>query len=80
MFVLVAGRDIKFRPIVYLNAMRVNEAVKAGISLQSMYEFGLVLLEQIVHYMFLPGQIENYTLIVDLEKKSLHDLPLMVSV
>ena len=80
MFAFVAGRDTKFRPIIHISAARVNDAVKQGLSLQSMYEFGLFMLEQIKHYMMLPGQIENYTLIVDVEKKSLTDLPLNVKV
>ena len=79
MFVFIAGRDTRFRPIVHLNAAKVSEAIKQGISLESMYGYGLVLLEQVIHYMFLPGQIENYTIVVDFQKKNLSDLPLMVT-
>jgi hypothetical protein len=78
MFVFIAGRDTHFRPIVHLNAGKVSEAIKQGISLESMYGYGLILLEQVLHYMFLPGQIENYTIVVDLQKKNLADMPIMV--
>jgi hypothetical protein len=63
-----------------MNIPRISTALKQHISINALGYVGVFILEQVVHYMLLPGQIENWTLVVDLEKKSLSDLPLMVSI
>ena len=74
----VAGRDTKFRPIVHMDIPRVSIGLKQGISINALGYVGVFVLELAKHYMLVPGQVENWVLLVDLEKKSLSDLPIMV--
>ena len=57
---------------------KVIRALKSGLSIQLMGSATIFIIEQMTHYMFIPGQVENFTMVVDLYKKSLTEIPLMV--
>ena len=72
---IVHGRDKNYRPIIYLYPERI---IKAGILKRGIEDVTVPvvwIIEHILHYMLLPRQIENWIMILDLNKMSLKQLP-----
>ncbi|KAL4441557.1 hypothetical protein ABPG74_021489 [Tetrahymena malaccensis] len=69
----VHGRDNRFRPILVINVKRLNfKNIKIQLILDSMTYF----FEFILSNMMLPGQIENWVVILDLGNIGLSSLPI----
>ena len=73
---MVCGRDTYFRPIIYFDMVVLNKLIKEGTKLEDISTIGIFILEHVLHYMMLPGQIENWVGIVDVQKQGFTDLPL----
>ena len=61
------GRDCHFRPIIVVEAEKANELMdKMGYTFEELSQALLFFMNYIVNYMLIPGQIENWFLICDL--------------
>lgn len=61
------GRDCHFRPIIIVEADKANELMdKLGYTFYEISQALLFFMNYIVNYMLIPGQIENWFLICDL--------------
>ena len=67
----MCGRDHKFRPIIVLKQNLLENDLLDEYIAASIYGF-----EYIINNMFLPGQVENWIFIYDLNGMGLFDLPL----
>ena len=69
------GRDCRFRPIFVLNAYKIDfnkvneDAMILGIS---------YFLEVVINSMLLPGQVENWVIILDFNNMSLFSISILV--
>jgi hypothetical protein len=67
----VHGRDHRFRPIIVFNAYRIDLKI---INEDQMLKGITYLLEIVMKYYFIPGQVENWVLIMDLNGSGLSSL------
>ena len=67
------GRDHRFRPLLILNVERFNLKQYSSVSYSYLLCF---LLEFAIQKLMIPGQIENWIVITDLNSKGLTKLPL----
>ena len=66
--VYMYGRDTHFRPILVIEAKKSNEMMdNLGYTFEEISQALLFFMNYIVNYMLIPGQIENWILICDLE-------------
>ena len=71
-FLYVCGRDIKHRPIVILNVRKIvdqNQPIEV-IEAATAYFFDFLARKLLV-----PGQVENWTMLIDLNDVSMMSLP-----
>lgn len=73
-FIYVQGRDYCFRPIIVLQ-IEVFIKNKSKFQFEDWNKAIIYLLEYIKYYMLIPGQIENWVVIVNFENCSLLTLP-----
>ena len=67
-FIYMYGRDTHFRPVLIIEAKRGVELMdKMGYTFEEISQTILYFMNYIVNYMMIPGQIENWILICDLE-------------
>ena len=74
----IHGRDKRFRPCLVLNAIRIEKMKKSagdGYDINSVVNVVLFQQEYVMKYMFLPGQIENWVVIIDISKLPLEKFP-----
>jgi hypothetical protein len=69
----IHGVDHRFRPIIVFNAYKID--IKK-LDLDTMTDSLTYILEYVIHSLFLPGQIENWVFIMDLNGVGLSSLPL----
>ena len=62
--VYISGRDKFFRPLVFVNASKV-EASKSKMTNDQIISIGIIIFEFLERYMYVNGQIENMILIID---------------
>lgn len=74
--IYIHGRDSFFRPIIILSPYKINIKNDIDILLEGI----TFLLEFVLNFIMLPGQIENWIIIVDLNKMGLFNLPLNVKI
>ena len=75
-FIYMHGRDTHFRPILIVEVKRACELMdKLGFSFEEIDQSILFFMNYIVNYMLIPGQIENWILICDLEDVGVGKLP-----
>jgi len=73
-FAYVHGRDNHFRPIIIVRA-------KTFLKIKDVYEFDdivkaiIYFIEYIITYMLIPGQVENWNIIIDLNDVSIFSIP-----
>ena len=73
-FIYMHGRDHKFHPIIVFEMrIAVEYLNKKGYSKEEIAQCAIFLMNYIIKYMFIPGQIENYTLMIDLKDIGLSD-------
>ena len=70
-YIYVCGRDHKFRPIIVLKQNLLESELLDEYIAASVYGF-----EYIINNMFLPGQVENWIFIHDLNGMGVTDLPI----
>ena len=71
------GRDCHFRPIIVVEAEKANELMdKMGYTFEELSQALLFFMNYIVNYMLIPGQIENWFLICDLNNIGISQIPL----
>lgn len=75
-FLMVIGRDFYFRPIIFFDVVILSKIIKDGAKVEDVGKVGIFMLEHVLHYMMLPGQVENWIGIIDVQKQGLSDLPL----
>jgi len=69
----IHGRDNRFRPIVVFNAYKIDTK---KLDLDTMMDSLTYILEFILSELFLPGQVENWVFIMDLNRMGLGSLSL----
>jgi hypothetical protein len=69
------GRDNRFRPIIILNAYKIDIKV---LTLETILKGLTFFLELVVNHMLLPGQVESWVIIMDLNFQGISDLPFSV--
>lgn len=77
-FMYVHGRDKRFRPCLVLNAIRIEQMKKAqagAYDMDSVVNVVLFQQEYVMKYMFLPGQVENWVVIIDISKLPVEKFP-----
>ena len=71
------GRDCHFRPIIVVEAEKANELMdKMGYTFEELSQALQFFMNYIVNYMLIPGQIENWFLICDLNNIGVTKIPL----
>ena len=71
------GRDCHFRPIIVVEAEKANELMdKMGYTFEELSQALLFFMNYMVNYMLIPGQIENWFLICDLNNIGVTKMPL----
>ena len=73
---MIYGRDACFRPIIHLDLVILGKLVKEGYAAEDISKAGVFVMEHIIHYMLLEGQIENWVIVVDIQKQGLSELPI----
>jgi hypothetical protein len=68
------GRDHKFRPILIINA-KVYKKFKDTYSIEEWILAVMYFMEYLVNYLLIPGQVENWNIICDVEEVSVMFLP-----
>lgn len=71
--VYIHGRDHRYRPIIVITPKKLCEFPQ-----HLLMATGFFLLEHIIDHMFLPGQIENWVLIIDLQDFDIKECPLKI--
>ena len=70
MILFSIGSDYKFRPVIYLYPTRLQSHL-----ITDFYYFATVYLSIIQRYVFRPYHIENWVVIIDVEKRGLLNFP-----
>ena len=74
-FMYVYGRDHHFRPIIYVSIKKYVKDVDTKIySFQDVKESIIYLLNYVIKYILIPGQIENWVVIIDFKGTGLSDV------
>lgn len=72
----IYGRDYKFRPCIIMNFGALAEEIRTKtLDTIALANCMLLLQEYAINNMFLPGQIENWVIIVDIAGQGLSSLP-----
>ena len=80
-FIYMYGRDTHFRPILIIEIRRAVELMDdLKYTFEEVSQSILFFMNYIVNYMLIPGQIENWILICDLEQVGLGKLPQFKSI
>ena len=75
------GRDCHFRPIIVVEADRANELMdKLGYTFDEISQALLFFMNYIVNYILIPGQIENWFLICDLNNIGIRKISLFKNI
>jgi hypothetical protein len=73
-FIYVHGRDSYFRPIIVVSAQTYLN-FKNNFEFEDIVTAVIYFIEYIINYMLIPGQVENWDIIADLNKVSLFGIP-----
>lgn len=73
----IHGRDKRFRPLVIINPTALLPFMKLGKDLigEEIIKCCIFIIEYMLKNMFLPGQIENYVVIIDVNKLGVSEIP-----
>jgi len=72
--IYIHGRDCRFRPIINISC-KVFENHKEVYALKEIESATIYLLEYIKDFLFIPGQVENWTVVIDLKDVYLTSVP-----
>ena len=73
-FIYIYGRDHQFRPIIICQPYILQKCLK-DYSETEVINASIFISQYMVHYMLIPGQIENWTIFANLEKTSIFRIP-----
>jgi len=73
-FIYVHGRDCQYRPILVVNA-QVYMKIKDNYKFEDWENFIIFFMQYLINNLLIPGQMENWTLIIDVRNVSLYSLP-----
>jgi len=73
-FVYVHGRDSHFRPVIVVSAQTYLN-FKNKFEFEDIVTAVIYFIEYIINYMLIPGQVENWDIIADLNNVSLFGIP-----
>ena len=70
--VYIHGRDSKYRPLIVINLSKIHKKTKLLEDYSNLFCY---LIEYSIENLMIPGKIENFVLITDLNKLNSSDLP-----
>ena len=73
-FMYVYGRDHHFRPVIVVSIKNVKTAISKKYSFDDINEAIIYLMNYIIKYILIPGQIENWIVFVDFEDVGISDI------
>ena len=73
-FMYVYGRDHHFRPIIIVSIKMVKKVISQKFSFDEINESIIYLMNYIIKYILIPGQIENWIVFVDFEDVGISDI------
>ena len=73
-FMYVYGRDHHFRPIIIVSIKMVKNVIHQKYSFEEINESIVYLMNYIIKYILVPGQIENWIVFVDFEDVGISDI------
>ena len=73
-FMYVYGRDHHFRPVIIVPIKNVKTAISKKFSFDDINEAIIYLMNYIIKYILIPGQIENWIVFVDFEDVGISDI------
>ena len=73
-FMYVHGRDYHFRPIIVVSIKQVKIVLSENYNFQDLNKSIFYLMNYIIKYLLIPGQIENWIVFVDFEDVGISDL------
>ncbi len=73
-FMYVYGRDCHFRPIIVVSIKMVKIILSQNYSFDDLTQSIVYLMNYIIKYLLVPGQIENWIVFVDFEDVGLSDI------
>lgn len=76
-FMYVHGRDKQFRPLIVINPKALTPFKSYGTDVvgEEIIKWCIFIIEYIKENLFLPGQIENYVVIIDVNKMGITEIP-----
>lgn len=79
-FIYVHGRDKGYRPVLVIQPGRILGYVRNVVSSQDdiaekIADVCIFTFEFLIHYMFVPGKVENWATLIDLQKISITEIP-----
>jgi len=76
-FLYIHGRDRRFRPLIVLNptALLAFKSISQDVLGEEIIKSSIFIIEYVLKNMFLPGQIENYIVIIDVNKLGVSEIP-----
>ena len=72
--IYIRGRDINYRPIVFVDLRRIDLAEKL---VDDYIELGIRMMEYCIKYILVPGKVEQWVLFVDMNAQWFSDLTFM---
>lgn len=73
-FMYVYGRDCHFRPIIVVSIKTVKAVLSQNYSFEEINESIIYLMNYIIKYLLIPGQIENWIVFVDFDSVGFSDI------
>lgn len=73
-FMYVYGRDHHFRPIIIVSIKMVKNVISQKYSFEEINDSIVYLMNYIIKYILIPGQIENWIVFVDFEDVGISDI------
>ena len=73
-FMYVYGRDHHFRPIIIVSIKMVKNVISQKYSFEEINDSIVYLMNYIIKYILMPGQIENWIVFVDFEDVGISDI------
>lgn len=73
-FMYVYGRDHHFRPIIVVSIKMVKKVLSQKYTFDDINQSIVYLMNYIIKYLLIPGQIENWIIFVDFEEAGISDI------
>ena len=73
-FMYVHGRDHHFRPVIFVNIKKVKTILSNNYTFEDINQSIIYLMNYVMEYLLIPGQIENWIIFADLDGVGVTDL------